>query len=378
MGGLEKISIRIAQGVKESGNDAKIVARFTQKRHSLKEYFTASEEPRNFDNEGILTSVIGLNFIQKLLLKPVFKLIWRKLTFPIARSIYIKTLRSALSSACKEADVIHFFGTGFEMLGFLSKEVASRNGAKLVIEPALHEGQWGDLWVDKKLYQEADLLLVGTEHEGMVLQSMGITAERIKVVTMGVDFNTDGDAKSFRKKHGIEGPIILFLGRKTQAKGVLRLIDAWPRVLIKHPEATLVIAGPHQGKESYQLPVSSLDLDDLDDCEKQSALAACDILCVPSEGESFGMVYYEAWSYGKPVVALDLPPLRESIGKCDAGLLVDMNTGSLSEAICQLLDDPEASKKMGERGCGLSVKHHWKNAIHSYLNAYSSIVFRNN
>jgi hypothetical protein len=39
-----------------------------------------------------------------------------------------------------------------------------------------------------------------------------------------------------------------------------------------------------------------LDLDDLTEGEKQDALAACDVLCVPSEGELFGMVYFEAWA----------------------------------------------------------------------------------
>ena len=62
-----------------------------------------------------------------------------------------------------------------------------------------------------------------------------------------------------------------------------------------------------------------LNLDDVSEDEKQDALSACDVLCVPSEGESFGMVYFEAWAYEKPVVALDLPALRDSLGGSSGG-----------------------------------------------------------
>jgi len=373
MGGLEKICLRIAQGLKKSGSDVSIITRFTETRNSLEEYFSSSESPRTFDNEGITTTIIGLNLLQKILLKPVFKLIWRKKTFPIAKLIYLETLKRAFNSICHEADVIHFLGNGAEMLGFLAKKSASKLGAKFVIEPALHEGQWGDIWVDKKLYLEADLLLAHTNHEKSVLESMGIEPEKIKVVTHGVDFNHSGNSESFRLKHHLEGPIVLFLGRKTKAKGVIRLIEAWPSVLHKFPNARLVIAGPNAGKESYKLPENSLDLSDLNDDEKQNALAACDLLCIPSEGESFGMVYFEAWAYGKPVIALDLPPLKESIQENLAGLIVDKNTGNLSDSICQLLADPETRTKMGQRGFQLAFKHQWENAVCSYLNSYQSM-----
>ena len=47
------------------------------------------------------------------------------------------------------------------------------------------------------------------------------------------------------------------------------------------------------------------------DAEKSSALAACSLLCVPSTEESLGVTYLEAWSFGKPVVAADIPVLGE-------------------------------------------------------------------
>jgi glycosyltransferase involved in cell wall biosynthesis len=116
-----------------------------------------------------------------------------------------------------------------------------------------------------------------------------------------------------------------------------------------------------------------LNLDDLTEREKQDALAACDVLCVPSEGESFGMVYYEAWAYKKPVVALDLPVLRESIGRVEGGLLTFSEPDSIGGALVRLLDDKGLRKEMGIRGFDLAKVHSWDKSLESYSLVYQGV-----
>jgi len=236
------------------------------------------------------------------------------------------------------------------------------------------------------------------------------------------------------------GPMVLFLGRKTREKGVGRLLEAWPMVAEKFPEATLVIAGPkstefeklkkrgttnhtklHQREEagpcldkpsgaafsnpftselardsentslirsadnpaslpatSHSLPVTApkarvLNLDDLAEGDKQDALAACDLLCVPSEGESFGMVYFEAWAYKKPVLALDLPVLRETIGEGGAGILVKNDFREVAAGIMRLLENSSLRKEMGERGVDVAQNHSWDEAVKSYELVYRTL-----
>jgi glycosyltransferase involved in cell wall biosynthesis len=127
---------------------------------------------------------------------------------------------------------------------------------------------------------------------------------------------------------------------------------------------------------SYPLPVTAprarvLNLDDLTEGDKQDALAACDLLCVPSEGESFGMVYFEAWAYGKPVVGLDLPVLWETIAANEAGLLAKDDPKNIATAICELLKAPFLSEKMGQRGMEIVKKHAWKSSAYSYIESYN-------
>ena len=134
---------------------------------------------------------------------------------------------------------------------------------------------------------------------------------------------------------------------------------------------TLVLAGPNPERQDVSGIEGILDLGIVDDQGKQDALAACDILCVPSEGESFGMVYYEAWVYGKPVIARDLPTLRESIGSVKGGILVDGSTDSLVNAMSTLLPNEELRVRMGMHGKAHASSHQWSNAIESYIQIYN-------
>jgi glycosyltransferase involved in cell wall biosynthesis len=475
VGGLEKVCLRLAQNCQKLGHEVQILGRFSEKRHRLEEFFSASEKPKGFLWEGVSVRIFTLDDRARLLLKPVFKLIWRKCTFPIAKWLYVVAMREQIANACRGAEVVHFFGNGPEMLGFAAESAARKVGARFVVEPALHEGQWGDKWIDAILYKKADLILAHSKYEAGVLERMGIPAAKIRTILHGVDFCDSGDGRRFRRKLGIGGSMVLFLGRKTKEKGVERLLNAWPLVAAKFPEATLVIAGPkstlgvledfrrkiddrvadgatkntklrgreergtgsvergveknqplitqidtdESGKEkaglrpgsragaefsnpstselardsentspissangpafslanSYPLPVTApgariLNLNDLTDEEKQDALAACDVLCVPSKGESFGMVYFEAWAYGKPVVGLDLPVLRETIKANEAGILVRERFDELADAVCQLLGDFQLRHEMGKNGRKAAQQHSWEAAVMSYFRTY--------
>ena len=72
----------------------------------------------------------------RLLLKPVFKLMWRKGTFPVAKWLYLVALRKKIDKACRGADVVHYFGVGCEMLGFAAAASAKRQGATVNIRAA--------------------------------------------------------------------------------------------------------------------------------------------------------------------------------------------------------------------------------------------------
>lgn len=373
LGGLETLALRIGQQLRAGGDHCRMVARFTRHRHALQAYFHASEPSRCFENAGVDTCVLSLRSWERILWLPLFRLIWRPRTFPIALALHNAVMEPRLRRELRGFQVVHYLGSGPELLGFAAAAAARRLGIPFLVEPALHPGQWGDSWIDQRLYRRADLILAHSECERQVLQRLGISPQKVSVILHGVDRLQGGLDRRFRERHGIPAgaPLILFLGRKTLEKGVFRLLSAFPAIRAAMPEAWLVLAGPttsglHLGEGEHVL-----DVNDLSEQDKQDALAACTLLCVPSEGESFGLVYYEAWQYGKPVVALDLPSLRDSIHAHFAGVLVaPEDPEALVQAVLMVLQDSRLARGMGERGRSLAARHTWESAIASYRLAY--------
>ena len=377
IGGIEKNAHRIAQTLQTHGFGSLILTRFCQQRTDLEGYFQYSESGCSCLIEGVATEVIALSFWERVLWCPLFRLIWRPITFPWAVALHNLVMVPKLLRKLKGAQVVHFLGSGPELLGFAAAEAASRLRLPLVVEPALHPGQWGDSWIDVRLYQLAARVLAHSQAEREVLQQLGIAHKRIHVITHGVDRLDGGKGDRFRCRYRIpaNAPLILFLGRQTREKGVFRVLQAFPTIQQQWPDALLVLAGPSHRDLGVGGKPGVIQLNHLSDGDKQDALAACTLLCVPSEGESFGLVYYEAWQYGKPVVALDLPSLRESIGAHRAGILVTPeHPQALADAMRILLQNPTLAAAMGQRGQALAQCHLWDKAISSYIEVYSQLV----
>lgn len=377
IGGVEKNAHRLAQTLQASGDACWMITRFCHQRTDLAGYFRDTEPIRSSLIEGVATDVITLSRWQRLLWIPLFRLIWRPITFPLAVALHNLVMVPMLRRRLRDAQLIHFLGSGPELLGFAAAAAARRLGIPLVVEPALHPGQWGDSWIDRRLYQRADCVLAHSRAESEVLQQLGVGSRHIQVITHGVDRQEGGNGERFRRQHGIAAnvPLILFLGRKTRQKGVLRLLQAFVTVQRSQPDALLVLAGPTAGDLDLEITQGVLNLHQLSEADKQDALAACSLLSVPSEGESFGLVYYEAWHYSKPVVALDLPCLRESIAAHRAGLLVPAEQpAALPQALLTLLGNPQLAAEMGQRGHALANRHSWKHAISSYQAVYRQVL----
>jgi glycosyltransferase involved in cell wall biosynthesis len=83
----------------------------------------------------------------------------------------------------------------------------------------------------------------------------------------------------------------------------------------------------------------------------RGAYAQCDIVFMPSIVESFGRVAAEAMLNGIPVVASDLPPVREVLGDDEAGLLFPPgDVEAAGERLKKLLSDPSLRASLGDAG----------------------------
>ena len=98
-----------------------------------------------------------------------------------------------------------------------------------------------------------------------------------------------------------------------------------------------------------------LDFPYIDTKTKEIIFGACDIFCMPSKSETFGLVYLEAWHKKKPVIAASTEAVKEFIG--DDGIFVEFgNTQDIINAIKLIISGKSVAKKLGEKGFNKLMK----------------------
>jgi len=201
----------------------------------------------------------------------------------------------------------------------------------------------------------------------------------VDVISMGVDtrrFAGRRGAVKLRAKLGINGPMLLFVGRLAEKKGLGYLLDAMPAVLMRHPDATLVVVG--DGPLRGELSMQAHDLGLVESVRFLGArrpeqlpefYAAADVFAGPSivaEGgdtESFGLVFAEAMACGCPVVASDVGGISDLVRHERTGLLVQQrNPEELALALCRLLDDKDLGRRLG-RNARAHIRRHFSESV---------------
>ncbi|GAJ12271.1 unnamed protein product, partial [marine sediment metagenome] len=219
----------------------------------------------------------------------------------------------------------------------------------MAIIPCLHtEDAWAfDRKIMYKILSDTEIILTNTDYERNYLITNGIEKERIFTLGDGInpqDFNR-ASPQEFRRRYDIgNAPVVLFVGRKEKGKGIDTLVDSMSIVWRKIPQAKLIVAGTRTSySKAIEKKVSSLDakkrrniilINNFQDSEKSDLFASCDIFAMPSEVESFGIAYLEAWASGKPVIGCRIGAVASLIDEGKDGILVEYgNQQELASAI---------------------------------------------
>lgn len=128
----------------------------------------------------------------------------------------------------------------------------------------------------------------------------------------------------FRKKFNVKRPFAIYIGRVDANKGCADLFSYFERYAVMYPQGMDLIL---VGSKVLQIPSHPRirHVGFLPDEDKFDALAAADVLIMPSQYESLSMVALEAWALGKPVLAN---------GRCDVlrGQCIRSNGGLYYES----------------------------------------------
>ena len=158
--------------------------------------------------------------------------------------------------------------------------------------------------------------------------------------------------------------VVLGVARHEHKKGLDVLIRAMPAVLRRTPSARLVIAG-REGTTTGRLTrlVRELGIEGQvmllgHRADVPDLLCAADVFILPSRSEGSPGALLEAMALGVPIVATDIPPVWELVGRNRlARLLEPGDHEGLAEAISALLADPAESREMGEAGRARFFEH---------------------
>ncbi len=152
-----------------------------------------------------------------------------------------------------------------------------------------------------------------------------------------------------------EKQVIINVGRLTSQKGQSVLIDAMQTIAHQKPNTILLIAGEGVLRESLQRQIDSLKLNNhvrlLGQIENiPLLLSIADCFAFPSFYEGLPGAVIEAMFTGCPIVASDIPMIRELIEDGNSGILVKKGENKpLAEGILKLLDDQTIAYSYGER-----------------------------
>lgn len=225
----------------------------------------------------------------------------------------------------------------------------------------MHAGTWESREISHREwlggYEAKEIITTSAQLKNELMWLYQFPDSKTALIPNGVfSVRKNVNAGTVKEKFGIHplAPMILFIGRVTYQKGPDLLVEAIPHVLGHRWDAKFVIAG--EGGMRMHCEYRARQLGVMDSCRFLGYISddtfldlinACDIFCVPSRNEPFGIVVLEAWSASKPVICTDAVDLIENFVD---GIKAHFYPESIAWCINTVIDKPDALRWMGEQG----------------------------
>ena len=239
----------------------------------------------------------------------------------------------------------------------------------------------------RQLAQEADeILCVSEATRQSLLAHFPETEARSRVVHHGVDPRfapaPSPAVEALRERHSLHGPFLLFVGLLSTRKNLLRLLEAFREIAADRPDSTLVLAGkPSHGFAALDQALAEHPararirlLDFVPAADLPTLYSAADLFVFPSLAEGFGLPVLEAMACGTPVVASDLPVLRE-VGGDLLRVAPPEDPAALAQAIRTSLEAPPTEQQCRELRAWAG-RFTWEKTARETVAAYQSAAAR--
>ena len=211
------------------------------------------------------------------------------------------------------------------------------------------------------------------------IEREGRTGAPVELIYNGVDLSRYDQLEAcctLPEEYGfpVGSPLVGIVARLEPEKGHATLLDAWPQVMVRIPEARLLIVGEGTLRETLEAQAEALGLlgepCEGDHCvgtrharpgakvvftgrrdDVPSVTAALDVAVLPSYREALGLAILEAMALSRPVVATNVGGIPEMVVDGVTGLLVPPHDPvALAGAITRLLTDHPLADMVARAG----------------------------
>jgi len=198
--------------------------------------------------------------------------------------------------------------------------------------------------------RRATSVLLSTPAAAAKLAAPGRRAPAVRELSAGID--DDLWRPPLQESPGQD---VLFLANLEVRKGIHVLLDAFGRLSSELPGARLLVggAGPEEEPVRRRLRESSALarvelLGRVPHDRVAATMQACDVYCLPSYGEPFGMTALEAMACARPVVATNAGGLGHLVPDAGGVKVAPGDAAALAAALRDLLVDQGLRRAMGE------------------------------
>lgn len=295
--------------------------------------------------------------------------IWR-----FDRRVYWDQVRAPLLARASRADIVHFTGGTLPLraphpcvltlhdLAWLHGAVTGRPHSRLYFGT-----------IQPRLARQADMIATDTHvARSEIIERLRLPASKVAVTGAGVD------ASWFETPRASQNPpLLLSVGTVEERKDLITAV----RALAALPEFRLISVGPHTPYAKKVMQVAAdLALGDrvellgfVDDATVRSLYARATALVFPSLYEGFGLPPLQALAAGLPVVAADIPVLREVLDDC-AFFVRPSDPASFVNGVHAAAKSDAVVRDVVERGRAHARRFTWATVAERTVNVYREVL----
>jgi glycosyltransferase involved in cell wall biosynthesis len=187
---------------------------------------------------------------------------------------------------------------------------------------------------------------------GFAAEWRGVDGDRVEVLPNPVEVPELGNRDELRRRHGLDGPTLVFAGRLAPVKSLDSAIEALRQV----DGVSLLVAGDGPERAGLERLAEGLPVRFLGPQPRETVLelfAAADAVLLPSSWENFPHAVVEGLAVGTPVIATAVGGVTEIVTDGVNGLLVPRgDVGAMAEAIRRFFGDDALRERLRGAAAG--------------------------